>query len=306
MGQQASPSSYELSRPLKVLIQTTQEENQIIPVTSLTNCQWGQCDASFSNPAELIGHVNLRHLSPCESPTRTSNDGADSDSELTIPRLQIEDSSINVSNLSCHWRNCNKHPPVPEEPDPHTCSLPYEQWRDLIAVHIFRDHLGLPLDIFAPEVSKDDVEKMNITQNASRNTDPRNSEMDMLTAPSLSPSISSQGSVDVIETPPRDYMDKDPPQSIEMDVDMSLVSNAVNKTTVPNTPHTSSHRCLWLGCNESFKSCEDLTTHLSKVHVGSGRPVYECLWEGCTRNKEAGFGSRQKINRHLQVRVDRH
>ena len=48
-------------------------------------------------------------------------------------------------------------------------------------------------------------------------------------------------------------------------------------------------------------------THLSLDHVGSGKAVYECQWEGCERACDAdgeggrGFAQRQKVMRHLQT-----
>ncbi|TFK51771.1 hypothetical protein OE88DRAFT_1734802 [Heliocybe sulcata] len=62
----------------------------------------------------------------------------------------------------------------------------------------------------------------------------------------------------------------------------------------------SVHICKWKGCGQSFKDCDELTTHISGVHVGSGRSHYDCYWEGCNRHGENGFTSKQKICRHLQ------
>ncbi|KAF9453541.1 hypothetical protein P691DRAFT_658371 [Macrolepiota fuliginosa MF-IS2] len=74
---------------------------------------------------------------------------------------------------------------------------------------------------------------------------------------------------------------------------------AVSVKDVPLTPGEG-HLCRWEECGMVFGSCNDLMSHMSAVHVGSGKPQYDCLWEGCTRNGEKGFSSRQKISRHLQ------
>ena len=293
--QRPSPLVYNLNsippRP------SQENHNENFPSRPIITCQWGQCDASFSSPNELIEHVNLHHLSSWKTPARARNEAsAFRTAPTTISGSQKGDSPTDLSNLSCHWRNCDKHPPE-HEPRPHTCPLPYEQWRDLIAVHIFRDHLGLPPDIASgaseiPQDCREDAE-------ASHDSSTRNFELDVLSTPTLSPTLSALTaleSVDIVSTPPQEYPDKAP----EMDIDPP-------KTAMPGacvsskTSHT--HKCLWLGCSEYFETCEDLTAHLSKMHVGGGRPVYECFWEGCNRNKDAGFGSRQKINRHLQVRT---
>ena len=294
--QRPSPIVYNLNGFPPRPTQTKHNEN--FPSRPMSTCQWGQCDASFSSPDELIEHVNLHHLSSWETPARARNEASASrTAPTTISGSQKGGSPTDISKLSCHWRNCDKHPPE-HEPKPHTCPLPYEQWRDLIAVHIFRDHLGLPPDIAsgASEIPQDCREDADASRNSSMGTDPRNFELDVLSTPTLSPTLSALTaleSVDVVSTPPPE---KGPLHASEMDIDPPMPGACV--------PSKTSHRCLWLGCSESFETCEDLTSHLSKVHVGAGRPVYECFWEGCTRNKDAGFGSRQKINRHLQVRSD--
>ncbi|KAH9888844.1 hypothetical protein C8Q73DRAFT_654664 [Cubamyces lactineus] len=62
----------------------------------------------------------------------------------------------------------------------------------------------------------------------------------------------------------------------------------------------SAHVCKWKDCGQSFSSCDALTEHIASAHIGSGRAHYDCFWEGCTRNGESGFASKQKISRHMQ------
>ncbi|KZS94448.1 hypothetical protein SISNIDRAFT_453368 [Sistotremastrum niveocremeum HHB9708] len=59
-------------------------------------------------------------------------------------------------------------------------------------------------------------------------------------------------------------------------------------------------QCAWEGCQETFATCEDLTNHISSVHVGTGKAKYECHWTGCDRHDAAPFSSKQKILRHIQ------
>ncbi|KAF7977128.1 hypothetical protein HWV62_4748 [Athelia sp. TMB] len=63
------------------------------------------------------------------------------------------------------------------------------------------------------------------------------------------------------------------------------------------------HACRWQGCAEAFTTCNDLTAHITNTHVGSGKSHYECHWEGCNRHDGQGFSSKQKICRHIQVRM---
>ncbi|RPD76584.1 hypothetical protein L226DRAFT_460810 [Lentinus tigrinus ALCF2SS1-7] len=62
----------------------------------------------------------------------------------------------------------------------------------------------------------------------------------------------------------------------------------------------SSHTCKWTGCGQSFPSCNALTEHIASAHIGSGCAHYDCFWEGCSRNGDHGFASKQKISRHMQ------
>jgi uncharacterized Zn-finger protein len=60
------------------------------------------------------------------------------------------------------------------------------------------------------------------------------------------------------------------------------------------------HVCKWNGCSAVFTNHEDLTTHITSLHVGSGRAQYTCEWDGCTRGDRTFF-QKQKILRHLQT-----
>lgn len=61
------------------------------------------------------------------------------------------------------------------------------------------------------------------------------------------------------------------------------------------------HECRWKNCGEMFSSCDELTTHITSIHIGGGKAHYECFWDQCTRNGTHGFQSKQKICRHVQV-----
>lgn len=61
------------------------------------------------------------------------------------------------------------------------------------------------------------------------------------------------------------------------------------------------HPCRWKGCTRTLSSHAELTDHLNVAHIGAGKAQYECYWEGCQRNGERSFSSKQKICRHLQV-----
>ncbi|KAJ7115809.1 hypothetical protein C8R44DRAFT_214677 [Mycena epipterygia] len=60
------------------------------------------------------------------------------------------------------------------------------------------------------------------------------------------------------------------------------------------------HVCRWASCGHTFTSLDELTLHLTSVHVGAGKTSYDCYWEDCSRHHEQGFASKQKLCRHLQ------
>lgn len=65
------------------------------------------------------------------------------------------------------------------------------------------------------------------------------------------------------------------------------------------------HVCKWLdehgnSCGQNFQNTSDLTNHVIKNHICSGKSSYICNWEGCTREHKP-FTQRQKIIRHLNT-----
>ncbi|RKO92225.1 hypothetical protein BDK51DRAFT_14372, partial [Blyttiomyces helicus] len=64
--------------------------------------------------------------------------------------------------------------------------------------------------------------------------------------------------------------------------------------------NSDSHHCLWAGCDRVFSNVEDLVTHVSDGHIGSGKATYTCEWEGCSRQQKP-FSKRHKIHNHLRI-----
>ncbi|KAJ7050471.1 hypothetical protein C8F01DRAFT_1178504 [Mycena amicta] len=86
-----------------------------------------------------------------------------------------------------------------------------------------------------------------------------------------------------------------PPQESSSKVEFSP-----NFSPSPSSSSGDGHTCCWVGCGQSFPSLEELTQHLTSVHVGSGRTSYDCFWSNCNRHDDNGFSSKQKLCRHLQ------
>jgi hypothetical protein len=93
--------------------------------------------------------------------------------------------------------------------------------------------------------------------------------------------------------------------------DINKLNKPKNEHQRPTTAEVKSptpavgatEKCCWRGCERPFASVDDLMSHLTAEHVGSGKNHYECFWNGCERNGQNGFGSKQKVCRHLQVRI---
>lgn len=83
-------------------------------------------------------------------------------------------------------------------------------------------------------------------------------------------------------------------------------SSSSSTTTIfasPEDCNSATHRCRWKDCSFYFSTCNDLTMHITSDHIGGGKAHYECFWEGCPRNGGQGFQSKQKICRHVQVKL---
>ncbi|ORY87140.1 hypothetical protein BCR37DRAFT_376547 [Protomyces lactucae-debilis] len=67
------------------------------------------------------------------------------------------------------------------------------------------------------------------------------------------------------------------------------------------------HRCKWLvpdangqchPCGACLPTVEELSLHISELHVGKRKKSYVCGWQGCERHQRP-FTQRQKMMRHL-------
>lgn len=98
--------------------------------------------------------------------------------------------------------------------------------------------------------------------------------------------------------------------SLYASLDSKLQEMQVETTTTASSPtlEENSHDlcdhgpcpCEWEGCTATFLSCDELTTHITEVHVGHGKSSYGCHWKGCDRHGELAFSSKQKVLRHIQ------
>lgn len=54
-------------------------------------------------------------------------------------------------------------------------------------------------------------------------------------------------------------------------------------------------------CNKTHSDEGELQAHLQEDHIGLGRSVYHCCWDGCERHNGKSFIQRQKLYRHIHI-----
>ena len=247
--------------------------------TTTFPCRWDNCVMVFGSMNELVGHVNLTHLHP---PTTSPQ-----------PPKQSITSGVAEVPLLCRWDDCHSHSDLSTIPGP-SSGLQTEVALNILSSHLFQDHLGVSVP-HVPTLSTENTPELSQLEE----------NMSLLTESSSSPA----------SVPP----EKTETQKTEMRF-ISIIPETISEnkegtyaTPEPSPPplsesHDSTHDCAsaahvcyWDSCNASFKTCTELTEHLTINHVGSGKRRYDCHWGNCPRNGTQGFASKQKILRHLQA-----
>ena len=268
---------------------------------------WANCHTIYGSLQDLVAHVNVQHLQAV-SALLTSNNQLDPSQDPTSAHHQSALNSDGQVFPSCHWGDCHVYPTV--ENVPGSSDRPLDAALGVLAAHLWEYHLGLSAP--PPQFNFFSADASVVGQTA-----------DGLVHPS-----SLEDVVPEVQTPPIEVeiMDMAPPPvpapltAAEMDAVTGTLSSSQlcpgsthDHTSIPiqdqdYTPEhghdctTTDHPCKWLDCQERFASCETLMAHVTAEHVGGGRNHYGCFWDGCGRNGENGFKSKQKICRHLQVR----
>ncbi|KAG0709239.1 hypothetical protein DFH29DRAFT_887184 [Suillus ampliporus] len=225
------------------------------------SCMWANCKAAFPSITELVGHVNLDHL---RFPNLTME---------SAPQQICSDVSRNqqfdFNALSCHWGDCVMYPCPESIPSSSTTAFP-DTVLDVLTTHLMQDHLGINYPF---------LQSTTVGTAPPPNTSPTYVQNITRSSPKALPDTRSESSTDTSSDP-------------------SLRHNSYS----PDSPSTdyATKACKWIGCTQTFSSPDDLTTHILSAHIGSGKAHYECCWEGCPRNGNQGFSSKQKVARHMQ------
>lgn len=184
-----------------------------------------------------------------------------SSTALSPPVGAIKPAHPTSAHLSCLWRDCDIYP-SPESIPGSSSGDQVDEMLNILAHHLLNDHLGLAARDHS--ISGHNHNASEHVHNGATVVPPRAGYI----TPPADPSIRS---VSPSESPP------------------------------PNHQCSGTHKCHWKDCGQTFPTCDELTSHITAVHVGAGKAQYECFWEGCNRSGDRGFSSKQKICRHLQV-----
>lgn len=265
---------------------------------------WESCQAQFASLSELVGHVNLAHLRlPAGS---------------ELPNKQPNPSSFHALSRSgeekrrkpCLWRDCTEYI------QPQFLSGAAEDvMLSTLAHHLFQEHLGLHPPNGDIQSSNPEIDRILAEMATSQQQEQGQQTQGLQQAQyghgqgvlDANVGVVSSNSVETQKSHENatNSLAGQPEANTFITPSPQMISSVISSPamSVGEVPAGEGHLCLWEGCAMSFETCNDLMTHISTVHVGSGKPQYDCLWEGCSRNGEKGFSSKQKICRHLQVRI---
>ena len=267
-------------------------------------CMWASCHAIFGSLQDLVAHVNVQHLQAVSALLTADNQFGFQDPASAHHQSAL--SSAAQVFPSCHWGDCHVYPTV--ENVPSSSDRPLDAALGVLAAHLWEYHLGLPTP----------PPQFNFPTATSRITQ---IEDGLDHTPSLGDVHEVQTStveaeiVDAVPPPIPGFLSAtevsgvadipSPSQPCSGSIHNRTSTPTQDRDNAPDPSHdcaTTDHPCQWLDCQERFASCEALMTHVTVEHVGGGKNHYGCFWDGCGRNGENGFKSKQKICRHLQVR----
>ncbi|KAI0693187.1 hypothetical protein C8T65DRAFT_585995 [Cerioporus squamosus] len=227
----------------------------------VVRCKWSGCFASFSSLSELVGHVNLQHL-----------------------RMPTQLAQVPAQLASTPYGHDASYLPTPGNQHGYQQQAATDNalaclWDDC---HLYPSSQSIP---------------------GPSSGDPFN-VMDLLTSHLLQDHLGVSARAHNIQDSAQGSFDIFQPQALTQVPSPPLTETVSGSPPTPVPEHdcsaSSSHICKWTDCGQSFPSCNALTEHIASAHIGSGRAHYDCHWEGCSRNGDHGFASKQKISRHMQ------
>lgn len=273
------------------------------------SCMWANCHAVFGSLQDLVAHVNVQHLQTV-SASLSANDQPDPSQGPASNHHQPAPAPNSTGQVfpSCHWRDCHVYPTVEDVLG--LSDRPLDAAVGVLAAHLWEYHLGLPsppsqftfpsaATTLVAETAGDLDRSPSFGHIVPKVQAPAAEVemMDMTPPPVLAPSAAAQ--VDPVVVGALTSPELGPGSSHEHDA--GLTQDEKHPHDQGHDCTAADHLCKWLDCQERFATCEALMTHITAEHVGGGKNHYGCFWDGCGRNGDKGFKSKQKICRHLQV-----
>ncbi|KAK7030767.1 hypothetical protein R3P38DRAFT_3394149 [Favolaschia claudopus] len=274
------------------------------------SCMWGDCGAPFATLAELAEHVNVVHLGhPLSAPVPPHPD---------------------PFAMACLWKDCTVYPTPDLIPGPSSGDVDSMLCR--LSSHLLHDHLGMNigpcrhpqahgwLPSHSPAVSSEtttpDLENTMSCRNPqahgwlasqapavpSETTTPNFENAGPCRYPQAHGWLASQAPAVPSELTTPGFESCHCPLNTKLPIEDALELSPASTEPSPPLPDTNpvGYGCEWSLCGQRFPSLDELTKHLTDVHVGSGKTSYDCYWGDCQRHGENGFTSKQKLCRHLQ------
>jgi hypothetical protein len=261
----------------------------LLPADNVFPCKWSDCNLYFSDKDKLVEHVNGDHL--CQPPALLPPAA-----NFTASQLAMEMDRA----ARCLWDDCDTGTPLPPSTNEYSMSsLRLDEdnrvQQDLAAVNVLKNHL---YEEHLAGLKPGDVRSLHSTLPITHKSKGPSSSRTHIpghthtrTPHSHSSSLTQRHS----HTHPHAH-----PYGVHP---RRLSSTSIASSTPSDASTAGSHACRWRDCPLTFPSSALLMTHISEDHVGSGKAMYDCRWEGCDRNteQEKGFAQRQKVMRHLQT-----
>ncbi|KAF8324529.1 uncharacterized protein EI90DRAFT_3074954 [Cantharellus anzutake] len=273
---------------------------------TICQCKWTNCNQIFMNVHELSHHVHSKHI---PLPSMASFDPSFSTADAA-------GSTTNTSTLSAlyhrehpceeivNWTRPNAPFPYPVSAQRHPVD---EKHSSTHAEH--HHHLSDPPAAATSHHHHAPLYSSSCHFRSRPHSRPPQLHHPLIPSPPLMPSPPfSYTSPEVPSTPSLSSVDGDleakysseisllPTLPSSHDQSESHSSRSPHSQLPPESRQSESdpqtqqqqqqhqHICRWKDCSEAFPSPLLLTEHLTSVHVGSGKNVYECFWGGCDRN----------------------
>lgn len=250
-------------------------------------CKWAGCSSTFGSIEELVSHVHDTHLTGQCSAAPTS-------SALQSYTEHQHPTPSQGAHLTqwCQWDSCSTPHQLPQ---PQQVAMSNADPVQTMIEHLLSNHIEAQPSGMASYGQQQTqmhppFQWLHHSRTEAHQQYPRFMPA-LPSKPSLTPMTSALPTPAIAET------------------DGSPTEATAGPSRATLTPISEDEQlcdqplvCRWKGCSEVFHNYSAFTDHISDVHIGRGKSVYVCEWEGCERaEKGRTFQQRQKVLRHVQT-----